>query len=202
MAKRKTEHRIIQSGLNILATQGSHGFTMRKVSTGAGVTLSNLQYHFKNRDALLMGIIDYYLFKCVETGNNAIISLPDKASIKKTDIRNLLISLLDNESKHNLCKTFKEIWAISTRNEIIKKHLDNYYIESALLINKVFGHLISTKRQGKKLVAVLIPYFEGYSITANALPLPPKQIANLLTDIVWDILTLNADSEFKHFQTI
>ncbi len=202
MVKIETEHRIIQSGLNILAAQGSHGFTMRKVSIGAGITLSNLQYHFKNRDALLMGIIDYYLFKCTKIGTNATISLPDKASIKKSDIRNLLISLLDNESKLNLCKTFKEIWAISTRNEVIKKYLDDYYIESALLINKVFGNLISTKRQGKKLVAVLIPYFEGYSITADALPLPPKQIASLLTDIVWDILTLNVDSEFKHCHAV
>ena len=194
MGKRETGRLIIESGLAIIAESGSHGMTMRGVANEAGISLSNLQYHFKDRDALLMGMIDYYLSKCAELSASILISLPAKEHIQKSDLESFLLGLFDNESLHELCKTFREIWAISTRNEVIKQYLDTYYVKSSSLLAQAFRHLVDDDSQLDKIITLLIPYFEGYSITSDAMPMLPGQTAALLADIVWAILHLEQTS--------
>ena len=49
---------IIQTATKMLSENGNQGLTLRKVAEKSGVTLSNVQYHFGDRDGLIVQVID------------------------------------------------------------------------------------------------------------------------------------------------
>ena len=119
---------IIECGLRLLDEKGNQGLTMRGVATKAGISLGNLQYHFKDKDQLLKGMIDFYLAQCSNVVNSKEISEVVTANITQSQLEELLHLVLNNEDMKGLCRTFREFWAISTRNEEIDKYLHHYYL--------------------------------------------------------------------------
>lgn len=65
MVRTNNQQRILEYALDLLAEHGSHGLTMRKVADRSGISLGNLQYYYKDREKLLMAMIDMYLNKCM-----------------------------------------------------------------------------------------------------------------------------------------
>ena len=59
-----TKDHIIKSAIKILKEFGTEGLTMRKVATNASMSLGNLQYHFKNKEALFSGLAEHYFSEC------------------------------------------------------------------------------------------------------------------------------------------
>ncbi len=53
-----TVGRIIDGTIDALCAQGFRGLTTRKIATAAGVQLATLHYHFKNKDELLLSVLD------------------------------------------------------------------------------------------------------------------------------------------------
>lgn len=87
-----------------------------------------------------------------------------------------------------MCKIFREFWAIATRNKEINDHLLSYYSRYAEKLSDEI-ELLPVKADGiPQAVGLLLPYFEGYSITAKSMPLNADLVANMLTDITISIL--------------
>lgn len=50
---------IIQAAVEVISTEGVHGVTTRKIASCAGVHLATLHYHFDNKEALLLAILEH-----------------------------------------------------------------------------------------------------------------------------------------------
>ncbi len=178
---------IIDCALAIMKQHGDHGLTMRQVAVRAGMSLSNLQYYFKNKNELLKGMVDFYFEKCAASFDARIAA--SEATGSRQRINDLIaFGLGQGESLTEICRIFRELWAIATRNEEINTHLEAYYADYAGKLSEVISPLTVHPDAVPRTVSLLLPYFEGYAITASVVPLDTGQIARMLTDIVISIL--------------
>jgi AcrR family transcriptional regulator len=178
--------RIIECALELLCEQGDKGLTMRQVAVCSKMSLSNVQYYFKNRDALLVGLIDYYLKECNESYDSHLNNVPDAEKLKR------IISLsIGNSESSSVCNIFKELWAIADRNPIVKNHLNDYYKFFAKKLTnqlKVLAGPECADQSIDEAVSLILPLIEGYSITKNAIPLDTEGMITMITNQVMKII--------------
>lgn len=174
---------IVDCALELLREEGDHGLTMRQVAQRCGMSLSNAQYYFKNKDELLKAMADRYFNACL-------LAVEEQKSITATETLNAELSeLLYEYLKHGLevsemCRVFREYWAIATRNEAIENYLDEYYVNLANTLSVKLEQVASSQEALQKAVSIIVPYVEGYSITAKSLPNNIDEINEMLTAIV------------------
>lgn len=83
-----------------------------------------------------------------------------------------------------MCRAFREIWAISSRNDVIEDALTEYYRGFAdLMADYALGSDLDIDRR-ERIKALLVPYFEGYSVTARSFEMDAGAIELMLTDII------------------
>lgn len=88
---------------------------MRRVAQDADKSLSNAQYYFKNKDALLKAMPDRYFYRCLEDieGEPTIAAVGDvKASLRQV-IERFLTHGLEVSDR---CRVFREYGALATHN--------------------------------------------------------------------------------------
>ncbi len=181
---------IIDCALELLNTQGDHGVTMRKVAQCADMSLSNVQYYFKNKDELLTALANRYFENCLAD----IRQLPALAD--GDNLRSELDQMLKGFLTHGLevsemCRIFREYWAIATRNDVIEEYLSDYYSNLADILAMKLRPISTSPVALSSAVSVIIPFVEGYSITAHSLPRNFDAVTELLTSIV--LSELNRD---------
>lgn len=82
-----------------------------------------------------------------------------------------------------MCRVFRELWAISSRNESVRAELTAYYQSlCAAVAESIIGSGDSSP-QKDKIGSLLLPYIEGYSITASSLPMPRAEIVEMLAEL-------------------
>lgn len=188
MKKINKSEKVIDCGLELLKERGDHGLTMRQVALKAEMSLSNVQYYFKDKNDLLTAIADRYFNECLED----IEKKPALAS--GANLQSDLSKLLREFLKHGLevsemCRIFREYWAIATRNQTIENYLSDYYRRLAEILSDKLRNISASEKAVLKAVSVIIPFVEGYSITAPSLPENINGMTDLLTKFVLDTLT-------------
>ena len=68
--RRQTIERIIEGAINALCQQGFGGLTTRRIAASADVPLATLHYHFKNKDTLLLAVLDTLTSRVAATLRN------------------------------------------------------------------------------------------------------------------------------------
>ncbi len=178
---------VIDCALELLNTQGDHGVTMRKVAQCADISLSNVQYYFKNKDELLTALANRYFESCLEEARK----LPVLSS--GNNLESELAQMLKGFLAHGLevsemCRIFREYWAIATRNAAIEKYLSDYYSEIANILSEKLLPVSISPKAASSAVSVIIPFVEGYSITAPSLPRDFDDVTEMLTNTVMSLL--------------
>ena len=103
----------------------------------------------------------------------------------KEKIEQLIRFGLDEEGKLiEMCHIFREFWALSTRDQEIKAHVDGYYQAYADSVARYFDGMEIKPEKIAKAVSFIVPYFEGYSITKCALPLSHDELLSTLAETV------------------
>ena len=179
--------KIIQCALEIIRDKGDQGLSMRGVSSKADMSLSNLQHYFKNKDELLKGMVDYYYGTC---GQILYMKLKESRELPLgARIDNLISFGLDHGGElTEICRIFREFWAIATRNEAVKQHMEDYYSAYARTLDEYFGQNVLDPEKCQNIVSLLLPYFEGYSITANSLPVSREGAHKMLRSLVISLI--------------
>ncbi|MEN7551350.1 TetR/AcrR family transcriptional regulator [Rapidithrix thailandica] len=179
MGKREEKiNTIIHTTISLLGKEGSGSLSMRKVAEHSKITLSNLQYYFKDKDELLSATIGYYFKLCEEEVVNTLekITKSGNADLQPFLKELLMMHLVDGHPDEK-CTMFREIWALSTRNPKIEQVVFEYYQTYCKWIVKVFA---SYSSHPQAVTSLLLPYIEGYSVMGKALPLGKAQVIDLL----------------------
>lgn len=176
----KTEA-LLDAALELLKLEGDFGLTMRKVAGRCEMSLSNVQYYFKNKDQLLKAMADRYFNRCLNELS--------EAPVIKTQAE--LVCFVEESLAHGhelseMCRIFREYWAISTRNDVIAAYLADYYQQMAFAVADKLRPLAISEQALSQAVALFIPYVEGYSITGAIMPGDKEQhvqvfVSNLTT---------------------
>ena len=188
MKKINKSEKVIDCGLELLKERGDHGLTMRQVALKAEMSLSNVQYYFKEKNDLLTAIADRYFNECLED----IEKKPALASGSnlQSDLSKLLREFLEHGLEvSEMCRIFREYWAIATRNQTIENYLSDYYRRLAEILSDKLRNASVSEKAVLTAVSVIIPFVEGYSITALSLPRNIDGMTDLLTIFVLDTLT-------------
>lgn len=171
---------IIQTTIQILRTEGAGGLTMRKVAKLSEIRLSNLQYYYKDKDALLEATIDDYFRKNEEQVTENIANLPKDISF--TDLLRLILeeALIDGNSSDR-CAMFREVWALATKMPTIDALVRSYYQQYNNWLCQQFAPY---SEQSAIIVSLLMPYVEGYSLMGNALPISKEKVIEGLIQMI------------------
>ena len=180
------EKLILDCALKLLIETGDVGLTMRKLSDCAGMRLSNVQYYFKSRDDVLKAMVGQYFEEC--TANLRKLTQNSEAKTPREKLQFLALEGLSHGHEiSDMCRAFREIWAISSRNEVIDRCLMEYYRNfSNLMVDFAFSSKLDDGSR-ERLRTLLPAFFEGYSITGRALPLTQVDAAAMLTDLAMSI---------------
>ena len=179
--------KVIDRALVLLRTEGDRGVTMRRVAQDADMSLSNVQYYFKNKDALLKAMADRYFYRCLE-------DIEEEPVISaEGDVKAALGQMLERFLAHGLevsdmCRVFREYWALAARNAEIEAYLVSYYRDLAKVFKEKLRPLAVDERALDEAVSMFIPLVEGYSITCPALPCGIREMTELTRDLLYDVL--------------
>lgn len=179
--QQKTD-KIIETTINILGKEGATALSMRKVSESAGISLSNLQYYYKTREDLIIATVQFYFKQCQEEVSREWEGFnPNEPHTATLFLKKILSDLLVDGNHHSHCTMFREIWALSSRDPHLAEEMKSYYQQYAEWLVDL---LASFSDKPKDIVALLLPYVEGYSIMGSALPLDKNEVVDLLVKLI------------------
>lgn len=181
-----TKDAIIHAAIGVLKTVGMEGLTMRRVAAAADISLGNLQYHYVNKTALLAGLAGYYFGAC----ERLLDEYEHRPGARlQEQLRALILYHLDHvDHISDMCRIFREMWALATRDEAIHDQLMAYYRAAFYKLVQLIEAMGVQKRQAKELAALLIPFIEGYSITIHAGLQSKAQTAKMLVRLCESLL--------------
>lgn len=166
----------------MLKDYGTEGLTMRKVAAQAEISLGNLQYHYKDRSALLGGLAEHYFGECSGMLDDYRHS-PENGE-REEQLHQLVLFFLDHvDHISDMCRIFREIWALSARDEQIHKQMVDYYEITVKKLSSLLIPLSGCEKAAADAASLLLPYIEGYSITCRALPQTKEETALMLTKV-------------------
>lgn len=180
----------MQAALSLLKESGAEGLTMRKVALVSGRSLNNVQHHFTNKSKLLESLANYYFSVCddiIEQYVNDPVQQDPKAALHDM----IRYSLEHADHISDACLVFRELWAISTRNQDVENQLVKYY---SYTLNRICNYWADYDiGNAKKAASILLPFIDGYSIQHKAIPISKEEISCVLAESLYAILSSPAD---------
>ena len=181
---RQTRARIAATALALLRDKGSTGLTMRQVAAHSGLSLSNVQHHFKSREQLLIGITEHHLTLCSEALTRSLAKEPE---ITLGSI--LRVSLCD-EDVLETAPAFRELFALARTEPGVRERLNAHYAHGLEQLVELLA-TISTQ-PGEQLVevaTVLMTSVEGAYLLAEATPVSGERLAARLEQVALQMLS-------------
>lgn len=175
-------NKILSTTIDLLTKEGAENLSMRKVAKNADLSLSNLQYYYKDKNRLLIATVEFYFESCKKELSHAIKllsvdSTPDK-DVFLEKILNML--LIDGRSSHQTLM-FQEIWTLAARNRELQDAVETYYKTYCLWMID----LVSTFcKKPDEIVSFLIPFVEGYTIVSNVIPLNKEGVIEMMVKLI------------------
>ena len=183
---------ILDGAMEILLEGGDHGLTMRQAAKRAGISLGHLQHYFSTKNDLLKALVGRHFESCIAGLEQHL------ASTSTEDPKELVESLVTfglayvGDEPSDTCRIFREFWALSPRNPEIRTHLDAYYREYADKLTELLLPVAETAAAARRAVALLVPWFEGYSVTSASIGVVEEELAKQLTELVVAVLAQSA----------
>ena len=120
MSERK--HQILQSGLQLITSEGYGAFSMRAVARRSGLTLGALQYHYRTREDLLRALATHI----THTYRSAF-----DARTEPPTLQGVVAFVLEDIPGEGLQadRLFPQLWAMALVEPIMDELLYNLYAE-------------------------------------------------------------------------
>ncbi|NRA28923.1 MAG: TetR/AcrR family transcriptional regulator [Parvularculaceae bacterium] len=184
------QRQILEAALALLSEVGGTGLSMRKLAERADMRLSNVQYYFPSRDDVLRSMVQLYFEECTDSIHE--LTAASDATTTEERLRYLVrLGLSHGETLSEMCKIFRELWAVAGRNEAVHDCLMDYYRGFADVVSIfIVGREVASSVH-ERVKAILIPYFEGYSIAAPSLSLSVDEVEDMLFDMIMQNILSN-----------
>ncbi len=137
---------ILEVAVELFAKEGMSGFSMRRVASEAGITLSTLQHHFGNQRNLLFVTINsigaHYMQALRAIAHDS--ALPP---LKRFD--KVAAQMIEWALDPVLCAAYWELYVLAHRDTDIRKLMDdiysNYYGVLGEIVNEINPRLSATR---------------------------------------------------------
>ena len=121
-----TVDRIVSSAYEVLIEHGYAGFTTRRVAESAQISPGNLSYHFPTKSALIRAVVEHLVTYYKEQFSAL---LADSSVPPGQAMEELVQWLLKDTLTKNIIHIFRELWAISLHDEVVRDYIDDLYDE-------------------------------------------------------------------------
>ena len=179
---------IVNQTVTILHDEGAAAMSMRKVADRCGITLSNLQYYFADRDKLLEATIQFYFNAYEDELKTDLTLLKDTPPLVL--IEHLLQKYLVCDLSNSSCVMFREFYSLASRNDSINRLVTRYYSAYCKKLIDIFTPFVP---QASQVVELILPYIEGYSLMGHAMPSNREQIISSLMFIIQKMIDESAE---------
>jgi len=172
------KRKLLQTAIDIIATQGYAKLTMRALARSDGIKLGALQYHFPTWEALLSALARYI----GDSYENSFAALKDKPG--GVDLDELVLFALDDIPgiflhSDNL---FPQLWAMAQVEPVMAEMLDVIYTK---YLSRIEDCLIALKHPSPRAEAIaLMSLIEGSAVFVGENRRWHKDAAALQTTIL------------------
>lgn len=172
------KRKLLQTAIDIIATQGYAKLTMRALARSDGIKLGALQYHFPTWEALLSALARYI----GDSYENSFAALKDKPG--GVDLDELVLFALDDIPgiflhSDNL---FPQLWAMAQIEPVMAEMLDVIYTK---YLSRIEDCLIALKHPSPRAEALaLLSLIEGSAVFVGENRRWHKDAAALQTTIL------------------
>lgn len=177
---------IISIARSVLIREGGQQFSVRKVAAEAGMSLGNLQYHFKTKTELLEGVLESSL----DLHRDYVEWFMTQDLTGQSALRQLITSGFDVDAEEQQQQLYQ---AIHFHAEGLDKQLCHIYQQSALLVEQCLMKISDgacSNAQLKRATHFLIVYAEGYGSIHPYIDETQEDAVDLLTELLSTMLRL------------
>lgn len=177
---RKITH-IVSVAVSVFAKEGMAGFSMRRIATDAGVTLSTLQHYFGNRKNLMIVTINALFAQYIAdyTAISRDVGRPARERLKAV-VDDMLALLVDP-----LVQSFYvQLWAAALNDESIRELVKDLYTKYYGALGEIIGQIRPDWPQERAaLVGVRIgSHIDGFLVTLMLAPYTPVSWEDMRAD--------------------
>ncbi len=181
----KKKDLILEAARNVLKTEGSANFSMRKVAASAGMSLGNLQYYFKTKDTLFEGLLAQYMTQY----RNRYLEYME-TPLTKEILAASINEILEDEATNNDKDIYQILYSYAEAGGLSKINQEDFIKEVYQLLYSFLANTDASVSARKIHLACsfLIPYFHSYSFYYKKLGASIDAIEKFLTDTVGDLI--------------
>jgi AcrR family transcriptional regulator len=115
-------HAILNAARRLLAAEGYAGLSMRRVAAEAGMTLSNVQHYYRNKELLLEALLLYTMDVFQAKMDSIAAAMTDSSQGER--FLSTVDMFLDEITDPVTHAIFFEIWALASRHEFASQLMD------------------------------------------------------------------------------
>ncbi|MEM9860884.1 MAG: hypothetical protein AAF938_04660, partial [Myxococcota bacterium] len=119
-------------------------------------------------DTLVAALVDHYMGGCERELQQWFADMKGLDLVERRK-RLLKQALAHGHGLTEMCLVFREIWALSSRNDTVSASVQRYYASYASLISHGLVAEDAEPETRRRLALLLVPYIEGYSIAGAGL---------------------------------
>lgn len=174
---RRTRARIAGAALEVLRESGSAGLTMRRVASRTGLSLSNVQYHFKSREDLLVGITDHHLALCRDAMERGL----ERAGA--ITLRSILRVSLCDDAVRETAPAFRELFALARFEPSVAERVNQHYADGLeALVGLLAEESSASKARRREVATLLATSIEGAYLLSDVTPVSAARLAKRLEE--------------------
>jgi AcrR family transcriptional regulator len=132
----QTQQSILDAAGKVLIEEGYSGFTMRRVSTAANISIGNLNYHYPTKSVLIDALLQHITDRIILGFDQVVKQAGESPELR---MRAVLEYWIDDLQTVETSVFFPEIWALSNHHDFARKSVLESY-QHALSILAAYVH--------------------------------------------------------------
>ena len=134
---------ILDAAAEVLISAGYKKLTLRQIAVQAGITVGNLTYYYRTKEALLKDLLDKILFDYLDEMSRIVEASGESPADRFIAIIEYLIEDLHT---HRTTRLFPELWALANHNAHAAELMESMYAQE----RKALCELIQAVNPGLK----------------------------------------------------
>lgn len=158
---------ILDAAAEVLISQGYKKLTLRQIALQAGITVGNLTYYYRSKEALLKDLLEKILSTYLDEMDRIVKASGDSPEDHFVAVVEYLIEDLNTQ---RTTKFFPELWALANHDDYAAEMMENMYADERQALAELV-HAINPKldeQQINHLALFISSSIEGMTMFIGA----------------------------------